>query len=207
MKKIKIAVISLLLVITIVAVFIACGEEEALQTVDEDDTVFRALPGENDQADEDGDDDDELSEARGYEEQDDNFPDDPYSKERPPLIENARWVPEMVTYYPDDNGWYSILVFEVCDVNNDLTNGYIHATKAGQKAPFFTKENLPIYDYLDTSANVQDCYNKAEIAIVVEFNGGPKPPLYNQYFCADIQVTDNLKQKSNKLRNICVYCR
>jgi len=118
-----------------------------------------------------------------------------YTPEEPPIISNAYWEAAAVA----DVDFTHLLVWSVCDPDDDLSGGQIFAWLAGTSIPFFGDYLIYWDDFDDGPPSAPDCDNPHEIGgIPVDFTG------LHGYFCADLEVTDGAGHLSNKLRDICV---
>lgn len=197
MKTLENRICAILVVLAVITICFSCLDEDS------------ETPEEND-GDESSDDDDYREEQRwqrNEEDENDNEDPDPFNKSKPPIIENAVFIPNPVQYDPSENQWLTYLEFEVCDVNNDLLGGRIYMTQAGKESSFLVFDYISIKGRHHPTSDVTDCNNKAEMFAGVIFGEGPDLPALNKEFCADLQIEDNKGNKSNKLTNICVYCR
>lgn len=121
-----------------------------------------------------------------------------------PVISDASWSPDQVTYDPKKDYWISVTTFYVYDADNDLSGGNIYFLFAGTNTSYWEIDCLPWNDYTGLE-NVTDIYNPAPVSIGTIFSTGPNPPGGdNMQSCIDIEVSDGMNNFSNKLENICV---
>ncbi len=113
----------------------------------------------------------------------------------PPQLSDGYWF----EVDPPEPDYTHLLMWSICDEDNDLSGGQVFTWLAGTHVPFFGDYEIFFDDFVGGAPSAPDCENPVEIGgIPVDLTGVPVD------LCADVEVTDANGNLSNKLTNICV---
>ncbi|MCC6159176.1 MAG: hypothetical protein IT350_14095 [Deltaproteobacteria bacterium] len=131
---------------------------------------------------------------------DDDADDDDDVSPDGPEISNAYWDPDPA----QDDGYgaiLSVLIWDVCDPNNDLSGGEIFVWIAGTSEPALAGD---VYwdDFTEGAPDAPDCDSPVEVGIAIDFTGITP---FGDDICFDLEATDGAGHLSNRLEDICVF--
>ncbi|MCL4234568.1 MAG: hypothetical protein KJ042_08620, partial [Deltaproteobacteria bacterium] len=154
---------------------------------DDDDDDDTADDDSDDDADDDSDDD-----------ADDDADDD--SAGTAPVLSGGGWDPDPAA--DDGSGAIvSTLLWQVCDVDDDLSGGQIFVWFTGTSEPALVDDVF--WDEFGGGApSAPNCGSPLSVGITVDFTSIVP---YGDDNCVDVEATDGEGHMSNKLTNLCVY--
>jgi hypothetical protein len=132
---------------------------------------------------------------------DDNDDDNDDDDLHPPYIFDAYWDPDPVRWIDQENAWMSLIVFFVCDLDNDLEGGAIYAYLHGTLELIWDE---PVY-WIDFFEPEDDCEAPPHVGAEKVFAETEEPPGWNMDYCVDLIVSDGTGLFSNMETNLCVY--
>ena len=113
-----------------------------------------------------------------------------------PVISGGYW--QAVSGHPD---YTHLLIFSVCDEDNDLSGGQIFTWVHGTSIPLFADYQVFWDDFTGGAPSAPDCGNPLQIGgIPVNFSA-----FHNIDVSCDIEVTDGQEHLSNKLNDVSIH--
>ena len=95
----------------------------------------------------------------------------------------------------------SLLLWSVCDRNDDLPGGGIYIYKA-QTNELLTSGPVYWEDFSAPVSGVSDCSAAIQVGIQLSFDDTPG---LEKELCVDLEVTDGEGNASNRLNDVCLY--